>query len=640
MTQEIAPKEQSVLDCLRNKKYYIDFYQREYVWSKETVEILLDDIMYSFNLSYEEHKNKEPSSQLVSSKFNWYYLNVFITNKINGKKFIVDGQQRLTTLSLIAIYLYNKIKNQNIKDNLQQCIYSTDLDYGEIFNIDNDKRKRAMKILLDQQDFKENYSCITEKTIIERYKNIKDYFEKEIEKQIEKKLKNCEFNDKDEEKKIKENIEIKFIDFFSFYFLINLVIVELQISKDDTPMVFEVINDRGEALKPFEILKGKLIGALPKSETEKYDDIWQNAMGLLSNMEDKFFTDFIKSKFVFKRNSELEKSINNEYHRYLFSNNPIAEKLGFQKQNLEQIQKIKDFLEKDLKYYSKLYSRIRKNDDVFLQYNNKINQLDGVYQNILSACGINDEFEDEKIEILAKEIDRLYVLLQLNQIYDSNNFQEISYSLNEKLKGQTADNYRNIFDDIIKERIKESKSKESVTTVLDYETFSKNSYDRLNKTVLKYLLARIEEYICTNIKQKPQSTVYDISTKSGDKNGYHIEHIFSRNETNKAYFDSEEEFEEKRNLIGALLLLKGRSNISSGNEEYADKLKTYSNGLVWGHTLCADFYHANPDFNDFNKKLEKENGVKFEGIAKFNKEALDKRTGLLFELVKIIWDCK
>ncbi|MBQ9182585.1 MAG: DUF262 domain-containing protein [Neisseriaceae bacterium] len=618
MTQEIVPEKQSVSACLKNKKYYIDFYQREYVWSRETVEILLNDIMYSFNLSYEEHKNEDLCEELIN-KFNWYYLNVFITNQIDGKIFIVDGQQRLSTLTLIALYLYHKNKNELLKRDLEQCIFSVDKYSGEIFNLDNEKRKKAMECVFKQKSEFMEYKYInrTEQTIIERYNDIKKYFEQQS------------FGDKK-------------IEFFTAYFLDRLVLVELSINKDDTPMVFEVINDRGEALKPFEILKGKLLGALPKSETEKYDDIWQNAMGLLSDMEDKFFTDFIKSKFVFKRNSELEKSINNEYHRYLFSNNDIAKTLGFQKQNLKQIQNIKNFLENDLKYYSKLYSKIRKNDNnnIFLIYNNGIHQLDGIYQNILSACEINDEFEDQKIEILAKEIDRLYVLLQLNQIYDSNNFQEISYSLNEKLKGQTADNYRNIFDEIIKERIKESKNKETVTTVLDYETFSKNSYDRLNKTVLKYLLARIEEYICTNIKQKPQSTVYDISTKSGDKNGYHIEHIFSRNETNKAYFDSEEEFEEKRNLIGALLLLKGRSNISSGNEEYADKLKTYSNGLVWGHTLCADFYHANPDFNDFNKKLEKENGVKFEGIAKFNKEALDKRTGLLFELVKIIWDCK
>lgn len=607
MAQLIHPERQSVSDCLKDKKYYIDFYQREYVWSKETVEILLNDIMYSFNLSYEENKNKNLSGETIN-KFNWYYLNVFITNEIGEKIFIVDGQQRLSTLTLIAVYLYHNTSNDDFKENLQKCFFSRDIFSGKNFNIDHEKRQKAMNAILNKEDIKE-YSNKTEETIVERYKDIEKYFEK-------------------------QNFDDNKINFFTAYFLKRLILVELQINKDDTPMVFEVINDRGEALKPFEILKGKLIGALPKSETEKYDDIWQNAMGLLPNMEDKFFTDFIKSKCVFKRNSEQEKLINNEYHRYLFSNKDIADKLG----DLKLIQNIKYFLENSLKYYSKLYSKIRKNDNIFLKYNNEINQLDGLYQNMLSACEINDKFEDQKIEILAKEIDRLYVLLQLNQIYDSNDFQEISYSLNEKLKGENIDNYRNIFDDIIKERIKESKNKEAVATVLDYETFSKNSYANLKSRVLKYLLARVEEYVCQKINKTPQNSVYDISTKNRGIDSYHIEHIFSRNETNKSYFDSEEEFEEKRNLIGGLLLLKGRSNISSGNEEYSDKLKTYSHGLFWGQTLCVDFYHANPDFNDFNKNLEKETGVKFENIAEFNEEALVKRTKLLFELVKIIWE--
>lgn len=635
--QYINPNDKNILASLSNRKYYIDFYQREYVWSKKTVEILLNDIMYTFGLSYEEHKNKNLSTETIN-QFKWYYLNVFITNESDGKTYIVDGQQRLTTLTLIAVYLYGKTKNNRIQEKLKPCIYSTDLDCGEIFNIDNDKRKRAMESLLNQQDFKGEYSCITEQTIIERYKDIKKYFEQQIEKQIEKELKTYEFNNKDEEDKIKGDIETKFVDFFSFYFLTNLVLVELSINKDDTPMVFEVINDRGEALKPFEILKGKLLGALPKSETEKYDDIWQNAMGLLPKMEDEFFIDFIKAKFVFKRNSEKEKLINNEYHRFLFSNNGITDELGFQRKKPEQIQKIKDFLENDLTYYAKLYSKIRENSDEFLMYSNKINNLDGIYQNILAACEINDKFEDEKIKILAKEVDRLYVLLQLSQSYNSNKFPEISYSLNKKLKNEIPENYRNIFNEIIKEQIKEKKNKESIISVLDCDTFGKNSYINLENKVLKYLLARVEEYVCQKINKTPQNSVYDISTKNRGIDSYHIEHIFSRNETNKAYFNSEEEFEEKRNLIGGLLLLKGRSNISSGNEEYSDKLKTYSHGLFWGQTLCVDFYHANPDFNDFNKNLEKETGVKFENIAEFNEEALVKRTKLLFELVKIIWE--
>ena len=101
MQQTITPDKQTVEACLKNKSYYIDFYQREYVWTKETVEVLLRDIFYSFEISYDQFKDAE-LSQEVLEKFNWYYLNIYITNNIGGKIYVVDGQQRLTTLSLLT----------------------------------------------------------------------------------------------------------------------------------------------------------------------------------------------------------------------------------------------------------------------------------------------------------------------------------------------------------------------------------------------------------------------------------------------------------------------------------------------------------------------------------------------------------
>ena len=49
----IQPNNQTVENCLKDRTYYIDFYQREYVWDKDTVITLLNDIFYSFELGYE-----------------------------------------------------------------------------------------------------------------------------------------------------------------------------------------------------------------------------------------------------------------------------------------------------------------------------------------------------------------------------------------------------------------------------------------------------------------------------------------------------------------------------------------------------------------------------------------------------------
>jgi len=615
MTQEITPDKQSVLSCLSQKSYYIDFYQREYVWESGTVNVLLKDIYYSFNLSYNEHKDEEMSEKTIM-KYNWYYLNVFITNKVDGRVYIVDGQQRLTTLTLIACKLYHMTSDENLRSILLGCIFTKDLFKGNIFCIDHDKRKDVMQAILDDKDYSEIFKNKTEETLCGRYKDI------------------CAFFDK-------QNMEEDKILAFIYYFLQRLVLVELSIDKDDTPMVFEVINDRGEPLKPFEILKGKMIGLLSKGDTDLYSCKWDESMLKLMGIQDSFFIDYIRSKFIFKSNASVESAISKSYHRYIFDNNDIADSLAFRKTDKMHISNIKNFINNDLSYYSDLYARINDSKNTFLRYEKEINDFSGQYQNIMAACSVNDNNEDNKISVIAKEVDRMWVILILNGAYDSNEYQNITYALNEQLKGKDISEYRSIFNQLI---IKAIRHKRNITdlnvavALLDYNTFQKRGYSNLNTRFLRYFFSRVEDYICSESNIAMQNDVFYVSTKTGNKTGYQIEHILSNNEESVKYFTSEEEYNERRNLLGGLLLLKGQDNISSGNELFVDKLKTYSNGFVWGHTLCKDFYHANLDFAAFNKRLKDAAGVEFKPYDVFDNQALEERCALLYNIVKIIWE--
>lgn len=612
MAQEIIPDKQSVLSCLKQKVYYVDFYQREYVWSKETVEVLLNDIFYAFELSYKEHQDEEMSPEVLE-KYSWYYMNVFITNKIEGKVFIVDGQQRLSTLTLIATKLFHLTKNPNLHDILRECIYARDMFQGNIFCIDNEKRKDVMQSILDGIEYDKPFKNKTEETLVARYADISKYIDA---------------------KSMDENELTAFI----YYFLNRLVLVELSIQKDDTPMVFEVINDRGEALKPFEILKGKMIGLLAKSDTEAYSKKWDDAIVRINAKEDNFFTDYLKSQFIFKKNATVESAIMSSYHRYIFDYNDIANRLSFRRTDKNHNANIKHFINDNLEYYSKLYEKIGKSKDEYVSYNLYINGFSGLFQNIMAACVVNDPDETEKIKTIAKEADRLWVLFVLNGVYDSNEFQNVSYKLNELLPGKSLEEYRSIYNDLIIKTIKEKRNVSGVVSLLDFNSFLRKNYSNTNTRFLRYLFARIEKYICDNTSQSMQNDVNYISTRTGNKTGYHIEHILSENDTNRDYFASNDEFEEKRNQLGGLILLKGLDNISSGNEEYNDKLKTYGNGLVWGHTLCPDFYHANKHFDAFNLSFKSKTGYEFKPYTVFDQVALNERSRLLYELIKVIWD--
>uniref|UniRef100_UPI0020CDDADC GmrSD restriction endonuclease domain-containing protein n=1 Tax=Pseudomonas aeruginosa TaxID=287 RepID=UPI0020CDDADC len=137
------------------------------------------------------------------------------------------------------------------------------------------------------------------------------------------------------------------------------------------------------------------------------------------------------------------------------------------------------------------------------------------------------------------------------------------------------------------------------------------------------------------MKLKMKHPLQNLVTLRGAKTGFHIEHILSRNAESLDAFDGDEErFEVERNRLGGVLLMKGKDNISSGNELYADKLKSYANTLYWNETLRSDSYHSKLDFRDFTKQ----SGLGFRALDEFGPSELEERQKLLFEVAALIWN--
>ena len=105
---EVNPDKQNINELFSTTNYHIDFYQREYKWKTDQVKQLIDDIFYHFEQSYGKHQDLDPTEANVTQSYSWYYLNTYITNKTEGQIFVVDGQQRLTTLTLMLIALYHQ----------------------------------------------------------------------------------------------------------------------------------------------------------------------------------------------------------------------------------------------------------------------------------------------------------------------------------------------------------------------------------------------------------------------------------------------------------------------------------------------------------------------------------------------------
>lgn len=274
---EVIPAKQNINELFSTTSCHIDFYQREYKRTGDEVRRLIEDIFYHFDQSYTQHADLDPSEANVLAKYRWYYLNTYITNKANGRIFVVDGQQRLTTLTLMLVALYRMCGPENLdstelRDWLSAKIAGVGIGGKKQFWMAHAKRDALMKALFSGAAPDENLTNdgITARHIIEHYALI----QKELAAKLPHRHK---------------------LDTFIYYFLCMVAIINLEVAQTDVPMVFEVINDRGIRLKPYEILKGKLLGEIDKAEVDHYADIWDSSLNEIESRAEGEVDDFFRT---------------------------------------------------------------------------------------------------------------------------------------------------------------------------------------------------------------------------------------------------------------------------------------------------------------------------------------------------------
>ena len=87
---------------LLSEKYSVDYYQREYNWETENIVELIEDLETRFIAAYSPNHRREDVQG-----YSRYFLGSIVVNQESGQKYIIDGQQRLTSLTLLLIYLNN-----------------------------------------------------------------------------------------------------------------------------------------------------------------------------------------------------------------------------------------------------------------------------------------------------------------------------------------------------------------------------------------------------------------------------------------------------------------------------------------------------------------------------------------------------
>lgn len=370
-----------------------------------------------------------------------------------------------------------------------------------------------------------------------------------------------------------------------------------------------------------------IINKVSDTDAQIYSKKYDAALESIKPLDaDDFIVSLIKGKYAHYSGKEVDANIEKLCPNYLFGNNDTAKNMGFREQGAPLAESVKNFITA-MEHYAKLYKDIAANTREFIIYTAKINNLKGVYQAILAAHDSADDFSNpEKRNFIAKQYERLWVILKLNGITE---FNTIDNRLCLALRGAEHNEakYREIFDNEIKKALDDK-------PMLDYEVFATNGYTNRDKTFLTFFIARVEKYLRDRSNMPADEHSKGRYSVNQLCEHYQIDHILARNETNRSCFANEQEFDEKRNTLAGLLLLEKAQDIA-----YEEKLENYQNSeLIWAQMLCKDFHEtSNVKFQNIRTQLP-ELAAQFKPYDKFDKQALEERTKLLYELVKIIWE--
>lgn len=120
----ITPHYRNVQQLLQSQSFSIDEYQREYKWEKENIDELLSDLQGKF---FNYYKQGDETSAI--SNYGEYFLGSIIVSKRNNKNYLIDGQQRVTSLTLLLICLYRSAEEQRlpVAQTLAPLIFSDNL---------------------------------------------------------------------------------------------------------------------------------------------------------------------------------------------------------------------------------------------------------------------------------------------------------------------------------------------------------------------------------------------------------------------------------------------------------------------------------------------------------------------------------
>lgn len=279
---KIAPNQFNIsqLFSTTNEQFFIPAYQRRYAWGEKQLGELLDDIKLL----------KENENHLLSTIVLLTDLHSAGINRLE----VVDGQQRLTTLSILFLTLKEKFKLHNDEESIKEI--------DAFLKCRDIHKAEYSKVLLGDLD-NPDYEKLYKNSELELIKNtnLKSAFEFYL-------------------KHLPENHE----DLNQFFFKLknNTLIIRLDVSfAKDAYRLFESINNRGLRLSATDIIKNFILGNASLVSDDILSDVrnhWKNLIISLDGIvADNFFRQYLSG--ILSRKITVSKVIE-EFKKYYFKN--------------------------------------------------------------------------------------------------------------------------------------------------------------------------------------------------------------------------------------------------------------------------------------------------------------------------------
>ena len=596
MSEQSASKIESddlPIDQIFNYFYSVPDFQREYVWEREHVEKLLEDVLDEF---YDEN------NRLIEDR-EYFLGSIVACRDPEGIFQLIDGQQRMTTIYLVLCAARDALSEASdgptrvLGDQLSYA-------YSDPKTGDDVERHRLTLQYEDSDGILESLvkadrpaASLPETTesvrrILTAYRIIREFFS---------------VNLKDEPAEIK-----KFLAAFTG----RIKLIRIQTPTITNALkVFETINDRGVGLNAMDLLKNLLFMKTSSEDYPKLKDRWKTLIDVLDDCGEKPLR-FLRYYIMSHHEIDYQRSIReDEIYDWFVENTEICgidhNPLGFTEELIECARTYANFLS---------YKDRQGNDNRYLQ---NLALLGGALRQqhilLLAARHLRPDLFNQ----LCRAIENLffcYIITREPTKTFERTFARWAGELRRCEDAAALGAFLN------RRFVKDLQGR---ADRFDF-AFRELAEQNIQKYRMRYILAKLTQYIEERAWGSPTHAQLDRYT---DKS-VHVEHILPQTPTAevRGAFDKPDEYDDYASKLGNLTLLEGIINNSVSNGSYFEKMPGYRQSSFLLTKSLAEKPHIG-----INTQLNRAVADLIQ-FACWDSQSIMKRQEMLTALARKVWN--